>query len=106
MKIIKEKAQTILEDIEMEISETADCYTKDRMLATLETVNDLIQEVEKLQEGKLFLTESEAQEIYYALESKIAPTGIASDDKKWKADIEAIMDKIGVDGVNLLTWDE
>ncbi|HHT9136781.1 MAG TPA: hypothetical protein ACFYEK_05980 [Candidatus Wunengus sp. YC60] len=57
----------------------------------------------KKNKNKLFLTESEAQEIYYALESKIAPTGIASDDKKWKADIEAIMDKIGVDGVNLLT---
>ena len=55
---------------------------------------------------KLQLTESEAQEIYYALESKIAPTGITSDDKKWKADIEVIMDKIGVDGVNLLTGDE
>jgi hypothetical protein len=51
------------------------------------------------------LTPEEAQEIYYALESKIAPTGIASDDKKWKADIEAIMDKIGVDGCNLAKSD-
>ena len=51
---------------------------------------------------KLTFTPEEAIEIYYALESKIA-SGLAGSDKKWKADIEAIMDKIGVDGVNLLT---
>jgi hypothetical protein len=103
IKKIKEDVQTILEDVEMEISETGDCQTKERMQATLETVNRLIQKVEKLElTESVYLTGGEAQEIYYALESKIAPTGIASDDKKWKADIEAIMDKIGVDGVNLV----
>jgi hypothetical protein len=48
------------------------------------------------------LTPEEAVEIYYALESKIAPGGIASTDKKWKTDIEAIMEKIGPDGTNLI----
>lgn len=54
---------------------------------------------------KLTFTPEEAIEIYYALESKIV-SGLAGSDKKWKADIEAIMDKIGVDGVNLLTGNE
>jgi hypothetical protein len=47
-------------------------------------------------------TAEEAAEVYYALESKIS-AGIAGTDKKWKADIEAIMEKIGEDGVNLIT---
>jgi hypothetical protein len=51
--------------------------------------------------SKLTFTPEEAVEIYYALETKIMPGGIASTDKKWKADIEAIMEKIGPDGCNL-----
>jgi len=48
------------------------------------------------------LTPEQAAEIYYSLESKIAPGGLAYTDKKWKSDIEEIMNLIGPDGTNLL----
>lgn len=48
------------------------------------------------------ITKEEAAEIYYALESKIV-SGLAGSDKKWKADLEAIMEKIGEDGENLIS---
>jgi hypothetical protein len=57
-----------------------------------------------MQKEKLTFTSEEAAEIYYALDTKRSFGMYGNDAEviKWKADLKSIMEKIGVDGINLI----